>query len=508
MRVAVTRAGVLREAAGLTWATYFLVGLLLTPGFNSFETPSLETVEAVVREGHFWLDREPGGVYHRGEGGRVYEVHEVGSVLFAVPFAALAARAAPVLRVDFKRLYELEMGFVSAGLFATTLLLLVSVAHQLGVPASFAAPRILGLAIASQYLIYATSPPDVSLAAPLLAACLLAWLRAEAGRRRGWLLAGLFAGMLVAVKLALATIVPILLLLGLTAGQAGRRDRLVAVGAIVAGLVPGLALSGWWNALRTGSPLQTLYPSGIHGFALNLLPEGLAAALVSPNKGMLVYTPVLVLVPLTMRAGGVLAQHRRLATFVLGSFLLSMLRISGTVASSSEGGWGNRYYVPWIALFLAVLVAEWYRRRSRPGAWVASAWLGIALGGLLNLSGILTNQMYRQQLCGFDAWDIHGMNVCAVTALPGNLARVAGARIPAIVVPGASPANVFASNRLAVWWYAIRHLGVPAAASWAIAGGLLAAAIVCWRCSARRLVAVSPVPSGTPGGHADKPACA
>lgn len=243
---------------------------------------------------------------------------------------------------------------------------------------------------------------------------------------------------------------------------------------MLAGAVPGLAVVFWWNALRTGHPLLTPYPASLHAFVFGALPEGLATALVSPNKGLLVYTPALLLVPLALR------EHRRLAFFVGGSLLLALVRLAGTIGRSSAGGWGIRYYVPWIPLLLLFLVLSWHRERLRRHWRRGMLAAAIVCGGVLNVAGVVTNHMYRQQLCGFQEWTTTGMNACAVRALPGNIARVLGADVPDVVVPGASPANVYASNRLAVWWYAIRAAGAPAAASWGIFVLLAAGAAFGW----------------------------
>jgi hypothetical protein len=65
--------------------------------------------------------------------------------------------------------------------------------------------------------------------------------------------------------------------------------------------------------------------------------------------------------------------------------------------------------------------------------------------------------------------------------MPANVGRTAGLSIPDVVLEGASAANVFASNRVALWWYAAQGVGVPAVVSWSIPVLLAAAAVVLWR---------------------------
>ena len=72
--------------------------------------------------------------------------------------------------------------------------------------------------------------------------------------------------------------------------------------------------------------------------------------------------------------------------------------------------------------------------------------------------------------------------------LVGRSCTTGGHRLRAavtdIVVNGASTPNVFASNRIAFWWYSLQAIGVPALVSWAIPCLLVAVAVLCWRRSA------------------------
>jgi hypothetical protein len=321
---------------------------------------------------------------------------------------------------------------------------------------------------------------------PLAAGCALCWARADQGERTAWLFAGLCAGALVVTKLSNATFLVLLVLLALAPRPGGARPRLVAAALAVAGALPALALMLWWNAVRTGSPLHTPYLAELHGFRLAGVPSALLGSLVSPNKGLLAYTPALLGLPLVLGPLWTGGRRGRYLALVGGSLTLALLRISGMPEWTSSGGWGIRYYVPWLPLLLLPLAAMLGERPATRPAWVTRAvWAAAALGLVVNLAGILTNQMYRQQACGYAAWTFEGMNACAVRALPGNLARAAGVAVPEVLVPGASAADTFASNRLAVWWYAAQRAGLPPALSWAMGVFLLGGGTVLLRAGVR-----------------------
>lgn len=479
------QASPVRGALGvlLRWLACFCCAALLAPGFNSFESPDANVARAFAQTGRFSLDTEPAfGSYIHGRDGRYYALHEFVPDLLAAPVALAAERARRAWSIPFDRTFGLLMSFVAAAFFATTVVLLAGVGALIGVPRRYTVAALVLLTLGSQYLVYASSPPDVSLAAPILAACWLAWLRAERGMRGGWLLAGFCAGLLPAVKITNGSTLPILLVLAATApALEGRRlaqvSRVIQTGI---GAVPGLLIVAGWNYVRIGSWLHAPYHGEAVTFSVRSLPVGFLGTLISPGKGVFVFTPVLLLMPLVFSRAGIGRTHGRTVAFVFGSLALTMAGIAGTAPWGSAGGWGVRYYVPWLPAVLLLLVAEAWRRRAHPGPWKVVGAAAVAAGLVMNLSGLLTNFHYRQQLCGYDEWSLRSANGCAVRALPGNLARTAGVSIPDVVVPGASPADVFVSNRLALWWYAVRLAGVLPLVSWSIGGGLLLMAALLW----------------------------
>jgi hypothetical protein len=204
--------------------------------------------------------------------------------------------------------------------------------------------------------------------------------------------------------------------------------------------------------------------------------------LISPTKGLLEYSPFLLLLPVALVADRSIGTRAMLVIF--GTLCLAMIRIAGTEQWNSGGGWGIRYYVPWIPLFVAAVAlasAAWGRGSTRRYVLLAT----ILAGVVINVSGLLSNFHYRQSQCGYESWVVPGENVCAVEAMPANLSRTVGVAVSEVVVPGASARDVFVSNRLTTWWYALIVNGLPAWASIAVGVCImLALAIACasaWR---------------------------
>lgn len=458
------------------WLMSFFLMLLFTPGFNSFETPSSETLYSFISTGQLSLDDPPAEPYVRGLNGRFYTMHELGTTLASLPFAILAYGVHRTTGVHFKYIFEFIMGFVGAGLFATTYILLLQAVLDLELWSRGLALRLLLLLMSSQYFLYGGYPADVSWSAPLLTALFLTWRRANACHRPSlsWLLVGIAFGLLVFIKLTNLVFAPILLLLILINNKNPVFDKLKFVTMFALGSVPPLLLTGWWNYIRTGSPVADPYPVA-HSFVIDRLPEGLLGTLISPNKGLLLYTPSLVLVWTAFGKEGFFRRYRSEGWFILGSLGFAIVRIAGTAGWTSWGGWGIRYYVPWIPLLVLALATQW----SKFGKYIKfTFYFLISFGILVNVSGLVTNFHYRQSLCGFEPWTLRGMNVCAVSALPSNLARAFGAHLQEAVVKGASTRNVWISNRLALWWYALQTQGLSPMVSWAICGGLLSMMLI------------------------------
>jgi hypothetical protein len=462
------------------------LGLLLTPGFNVFETPAPETVEQLLTRGRLSFDRppvQPTAPYRLAPDGRYYTIHELGTVILSLPAGVAGLGLARSSGVPFKRAFEFVSAVGAAALFGLVLVALMwDLLRDTSATARRQAGLLLALVLGSQYAVYAGFGADVSVCAALIVFTCVAWrgVEGDGARLRACLAVGALAGLLVLVKVSTALVLLCAAALMLWDGERPWRQRRWRLAALSLGAAPFLAGAAWWNHVHQGAPWRSPFPA-CHDWELRLLGEGIAGSLVSPVKGLLLFTPALLLLPAALRTLLREPAHRREGLLVAGSFALTFLRLAPTECWHSAAGWGIRYYVPWIpALMLVLARGVWWRPAAGGAARVLRVAL-VAAGLVVNLSGLVTNFHYRRQLCGEDPWNPRGSAPCALAALPANVARAGGFAVPEVVVPGASPAFVFVSNRLTFWWYALRTVGVPAWASWALGLSLLAAAAGAWR---------------------------
>jgi hypothetical protein len=159
----------------------------------------------------------------------------------------------------------------------------------------------------------------------------------------------------------------------------------------IAGLLPGFALTGWYNLVRFG----TLFASGYGSEAFQFttpLAEGLFGLLLSPGKSVFLYAP-----PLLLAFPGGFALWRRgerTTVLVIAALFLSHLLLYARWGQWPGGGvWGPRFLLPVVApvmVLAAGLDILTPMQRLRLRRLIPALVLG-GVGFIGNLGGVLLN---------------------------------------------------------------------------------------------------------------------
>jgi hypothetical protein len=193
-----------------------------------------------------------------------------------------------------------------------------------------------------------------------------------------WGLTGLATGTAMATKpYALISILPIAVLLWPAFRSLDRDQRLRLGLAACAPILLWLVAIGWYNWYRFGGVTDFGYTES----SLTLTaPLNFLGLLFSPGKGLILYSPLVVL--------GALGLPRlwRADRWLTAAMLLFFVSLTAVSAASSYWGdevWGPRYIVP-AAWVLLVPIAWWAdsTTRRRVLAWVAAVAIGVQVVGV------------------------------------------------------------------------------------------------------------------------------
>ncbi len=363
------------------------------------------------------------------EDGRRYSPYSVLSSVIPVPLVFLA-------RVTGHESLEREHFFFSmtSGLFAAaTAALLFQFYVLLGVPGRKALAWTLVFAFATSMLPAGTTVFDQAQHGFFLLAA--AFVLFIATRRESMGLAAA-AGFLMAaavnIKEVYAALVPALAVitvpLVLVASQQRTRAMLraaVFVAASGAGVLAWIAA----NYLRFGDPLSSVKATGalLSPFGNPLI--GIPGLLVSPGKGVLFYSPAIVLALWGLPR--LLKQERRLGEAILAACVIHTIGMASLSFFGGDWCWGPRYLVPIMPLvalgFPMIGAARPWGRRVIPAV--------VACSLAVQVMGISLDHhrfFYARSLPAF-FWYGHGdfyFRESALLARPGELLESFRAGVP------------------------------------------------------------------------------
>jgi hypothetical protein len=425
------------------------VGCLLIYHANGRPHPEVDCVTppyvawALLRHGSFDLSRFPdlapylGSEVHELPDGRWVSLRPVGAALLAMP---VVAPAALVLDRPPAAIWMLHLGkLVAAAAVAAAALLFFLVCRRLAPAAAWPATVLLALgsclwSVASQAL-WMHGPATFWICLGLY--LLTPWPGGTvASGRIGW--AGLALGLAVVTR-------PTTLFFVLATGLwllAARRWR--GVLALSCGGLGALLLHALANLGAGGHPLLGRYAAE-YTRSPGSLWLGVSGLLIAPSRGLLLYSPALLLAPLGLLAllrlpgpaSGAWVGTRGLLLAWLGAAGATLLFYGRWYVWS--GGWcfGPRFLCEtmpiWCLLFAlayAALRAGWQRRL---------AWGLVAASVLVHLVGVGGHAAHvgwcQRNIIEDDGRSLFGLSDTQIEAhARALLAKVAGARAPTTLV--------------------------------------------------------------------------
>lgn len=466
-------------------AFYIALFLLLHGGRmgTSDALAQLQVTTALATTGWLGSPVRPGeNLWMRNpDDGLFYEYHDIGAIGLMLPSAWIGATLSSAdIRQDILNpsLLSRTGVAVSYALLAALGCLFMFRLWALFVPTRAALLLSLIFATCTIYWPYSKYSFDVIAGAAFACAVLYysARLLTEAAPT-------LSTALKLGVSLALATAFRFyfgpILFIGL-AGTLFYARRRLTWGHVLLCLTPfalSLALGLWYNAIRTGNPLRT-GAMGNNAPSKAMRPSiwpGLYGLILSPNRGLLVFAPIHLLLFTLPFLGKRIAAMKplvALAVFYGAGAALYTCAIA-TLSFWGSFGWGPRYLVPILPiLYLGVgisLITLWPERRHR--VWLTTL---LGLSFLLNAAPVIVNWHLAVSEHAHAPWPYARLPYQHMVVWQGIGRGLQGKPLPAPAEIGNDPLRS-ASARFPDLWLA-RALERPSLT--ARAGGLTVAALL------------------------------
>jgi hypothetical protein len=334
-----------------------------TSSLTGYEDETAAVTEGLVLNGQFYETEaaEGGAQGIRGKGGHLYARTGLLQPLLEAPFYAAGHIAdlhffEPKVERPFRETFLWFYNPFIAALAAVAMFALIFVTRRsLGWAATIA-----GLFIAASIAWpYSKIGMDTTFMFAILAAFALgAWARTR-HTPLVWTLTGFAIGAAAATKAyAVLTLLALAVLLWPTFATLDRQLKLRLGAALMTPVIAWGVAIAWYNVARFGSPTDFGYSEA----ALTLsMPFNFLGLLFSPGKGLVFYSPLVVI--------GALGMPRlwRVDRSLAAALLILLLTLTGVSGASSYWGdevWGPRYIVP-AAWTMLVPIAWWADSRPR-----------------------------------------------------------------------------------------------------------------------------------------------
>ncbi len=341
---------------------------------------SLRTAQSIVDRHRLDIPRVDGFTVI-GREGKSYSKYGIGLALYFVPFVAVSDVLSHLAHLPASDLAGFLISFANIPFALLTIIFFYKLVRMYGVTGGSAWLLPLALGLGTLAWKYAGYDFSEEMQMGLL---LLAFYGVLRGAPRSILLGGIGFSLLFLVKIVYAAYFP-LFLLYLFTRPGTTRERVRQCVLFTAPLIVIGCVIAWFNWVRFGNPLESGYGAESHGFIPAQLWYTVPRLLGSLDKGLFVFSPVLLLGLLGWRE---FAKRDQAGALLCAALVLVNLLLSGAWYGWGGGwAWGPRLLVPTIPLWF-LPVAFFFRQRQSRAAVLALAGFTV-LFSLLQIPGIL-----------------------------------------------------------------------------------------------------------------------
>jgi hypothetical protein len=314
--------------------------------------------------------------YAVGPDGRRYSVYGLGQSICMLPFAAVGLLIENVGGVNAKTA-DLMAQFLASIIFfpaigATLVWLFYRLVVSLGYSKKSAIFTSCVLGFATMNFHYSVSTQEQPQVALLLVLAVLLMVKYHQQRRfiYAWLFCAVLGICLIFRSASAVTVFPIYVVAAVSDVFVSDKKNLSSVIAqwFFAGLLGTggfIAVCGWYNFARFGSIFESGYPLamatalGGHKMFESKLLSTLAAMLLSPGKSILLYNPVLLLLPVFCYR--FYHKHKAVTTAISCAVIANFILYGYSTAWAGDYAWSIRYQVV-VLPFLILPLVELFNR--------------------------------------------------------------------------------------------------------------------------------------------------
>ncbi|MFI5297012.1 MAG: hypothetical protein ACHREM_02850 [Polyangiales bacterium] len=342
---------------------------------------SVETAESILSRHALDVPYADGATF-RARDGRSYSKYGLGLAITYVPVVAAARVASRVSHLPESALIGFFVSFVNVPFSLLLLWTFKRLLERWRVEEARVALLVIGLGLGTLCWRYAGYDFSEAMQGALL---LVVYEATTRGERRDLVIGGSAYGFLLLVKLVYAAFFPLFAAFILFHASSTWSKRIRDLVAFCAPIAVAILFVFSMNAIRFGNPLESGYGGEANQFIARQLATTVPKLLLSFDKGLLVFSPIVILGLLGWRG---FVRERRAEAALAASCIVVNLLLAGAWHSWMGGcSWGPRLLVPVIALWLAP-AAFWLQSGNvRRRFAIAAAVTGVSI--VSQVSGVL-----------------------------------------------------------------------------------------------------------------------